>query len=85
MMHTMMPIPPIPPTTAINGVVIWGLIVFLVALFLLVTILWVVTSRRITQKQSQIQEAEWQYKASPPFLYDEHQVRQPKEEVPLQR
>jgi len=82
MMHTMMPIPPIPHTTAITDVVFWGLIVFLVAMFLLVTILWIVTSQRINQKQSQIQEAERQYEASPLFPYNEQQqVQQPKEEV----
>ena len=86
MMHMMMPIPPIPYSTAINDGVFWGLIGFLVALFLLVTLLWVVTSRRITQKQSQIKECERQYEAFPLFPFnEEQQVQQPKEEVLLRR
>ena len=84
MMHAMMPIPPVPPTTAINGVVFWGLIGFMVVMFLLATILWVVTSRRINQKSSQLQEAERQYEASSLFPYPEPpQIQQPKEEVLL--
>jgi hypothetical protein len=80
----MMPIPPIPTTTAINDVVFWGLIGFMVVLFLLATILWIVTSRRISQKSSQTQEAERQYEATPPYPYNEQeQVQQAKEEALL--
>jgi len=61
----MMPLPPIPPTTAIHVAVYWGLICFLVALFLLVTTLWIVTSRRIAQKQSQMKETMRQYEEIP--------------------
>lgn len=66
-MMSLSPIPPIPATAAINVVVFWGLICFLVALFVLGTTLWVVTSRRIAQKQSQIKEAEQQYLQEEPL------------------
>ncbi len=76
-MMLMMPIPPIPPTAATNVVVFWGLICFLVALFLLVTTLWVVTSRRIAQKQSQMKETEREYEEMPQFPYNKQpQVQQ---------
>jgi hypothetical protein len=76
-MLSVMPIPPIPPTTAINVAVYWGLICFLVALFLLVTTLWIVTSRRIAQKQSQMKEAKRQYEEIPRFPYHQQpQVQQ---------
>jgi uncharacterized membrane protein YozB (DUF420 family) len=75
-MLCMMPIPPIPPTAAINVVVFWGLVCFLVALFLLVTTLWVVTSRRIAQHQSQM-EAKREYEELPQFPYHQQpQVQQ---------
>jgi hypothetical protein len=67
-------------------VLFWWMIGLMVALFLLATILWVIGSRRIAQRQSQIKEAEWQNEASPPFPYDEQpQVHHPKEEVSLRR
>ena len=76
-MMLMMPIPPIHPTAAINVVVFWGLICFLVALFLLGTTLWVVTSRRIAQKQSQMKETDREYEEFPQFSYNKQpQVQQ---------
>ena len=86
MMHTMMPIPPIHTTMPFNFGLFWWMIGLMVALFLLATILWVIGSRRIAQRQSQIKEAERQNEASPTFPYDEQpQVHHPKEEVSLRR
>lgn len=64
-MLLMLPIPPIPPTAAINVVMFWGLICFLIALILPVTTLWVVTSRQIAQKQFQMKEAKREYEEFP--------------------
>jgi hypothetical protein len=86
MMHMMMPIPPIHTTMPFNFVLFWWMIGLMVALFLLATILWVIGSRRIAQRKSQIKEAEWQKEAFPPFPYDEQpQVQHPEEEVSLRR
>ena len=65
MMQAMMPIPPIHATAISSDVLFWGMIGLLVALFLLATILWIVGSRRIAQKQSQVKEAVRLYEASP--------------------
>ncbi len=67
MMHTMMPIPPIHTAMPFNFVLFWWMIGLMVALFLLATILWVIGSRRIAQRQSQIKEAELQNEVAPPF------------------
>ena len=86
MMHTMMPIPPIHTAMPFNFVLFWWMIGLMVALFLLATILWVIGSRRIAQRQSQIKEAELQNEVAPPFPFDEQpQVHHPKEEVSLRR
>jgi hypothetical protein len=86
MMQAMMPIPPIHATAMSSGVLFWGMIGLLVALFLLATILWIVGSRRIAQRQSQVKEAVRQYEAFPQFQYDEPpQVHSPQEEILLRR
>lgn len=86
MMHTMMPIPPIHTTMTFNVVMFWGMIVFVLALFLLATIIWIVGSRRIAQKQAQMKEAERQYEALPLPQSDEQPlVHHPQEEVLLRR
>jgi F0F1-type ATP synthase membrane subunit b/b' len=86
MMQTMIPIPPIPHTMTSSVGLFWGLIVFVVAMFLLVTILWAVGNRRIAQKQSQIKEAERQYEASSEIQHEEQpQVPHRQEEVLLRR
>ena len=86
MMHTMRPIPPIPTIMTSIVVPFWWMIGLIVALFLLATILWVIGSRRIAQRQSQIKEAERQNEVAPPFPFDEQpQVHHPKEEVSLRR
>jgi len=62
----------------------WGLIAFVLVLFLVV-ILWVVSIVR-SQKQAQIQEAKREYEVIPQSTYDEqHQAQQPKEEVLTKR
>ncbi len=69
-----------------NVVMFWGMIVFVLALFLLATILWIVGSRRIAQKQAQLKEAERQYEASPlPQPGEQPLVHHPQEEVLLRR
>jgi hypothetical protein len=86
MMQAMMPIPPIHATATSSDVLFWGMIGLLVALFLLATILWIVGSRRIAQRQSQVKEAVRQYEASPQPQYDEPpQVHSPQEEMLLRR
>ncbi len=74
MMQAMMPIPPIHATATSGDVLFWGMIGLLVALFLLATILWIVGSWRIAQRQS------------PQPQYDEPpQVHSPQEEILLRR
>ncbi len=86
MMHTMMPIPPIPTTMTFNVVLFWWMIGFVLALVLLATALWVVGSRRIAQRQSQMKETEQQYEAFPLLPYDEQpQVDHLQEETLLRR
>jgi hypothetical protein len=86
MMHMMMAIPPIPTSMTSSDVMFWGMIGLLVALFLLATTLWIIGSRRIAQRQSQMKEAEGQYEASPLLQYDEQpQVHYPQEETLLRR
>lgn len=86
MMQAMMPIPPIHATATSSDVLFWGMIGLLVALFLLATILWIVGSRRIAQKQSQVKEAVRQYEASPQPQYDEPpQAYSQQEEILLRR
>jgi hypothetical protein len=81
MMQAMMPIPPIHATAMSSAVLFWGMIGLLVALFLLATILWIVGSRRIAQKQSQVKEAVRQYEASPQAQGGEQpQVHAPEKE-----
>jgi hypothetical protein len=66
MMDLMMGLPPIHPAAATSSdVVFWMLIGFLVVVFLAVTALWIVGSRRIAQRQSEVKEAEWRYEAFP--------------------
>jgi hypothetical protein len=66
MMDIMIGIPPIHPATATSSdVMFWAMIGLLVVLFLVATILWVVGSRRIAQRQSRMKEAGQQYEASP--------------------
>jgi len=86
MMPTMFPIPPIHTTMPFNAVMFLGMIVFVLALCLLATIIWIVGSRRIAQKQAQMKEAERQYEASPlPRSDEQPAVHQPQEEVLLRR
>jgi len=89
MMDLMFGIPPIPlhtATTTSYDVVFWVMIGLLVALFLLATTLWVVGSRRLAQRQSQMKEAGQKYEASPKPQYDEQpQVHSPEEEILLRR
>jgi hypothetical protein len=65
MMHMLMAIPPIPTSMTFNVVMFWGMIGLMAALFLLVTALWIIGSRRIAQEQSQMKKAERQYEATP--------------------
>jgi len=86
MMHTMMPIPPIHTTMPFNFVLFWWMIGLMVALFLLATILWIVGSQRIAQRQPQIKEPVQQYEAYPRPQYDEPpRVRSLQEEIMLRR
>jgi len=85
MMPTMGPIPPIHATMTFNLVWFLGMIVFVLALFL-ATIIWVIATRRIAQKQAQMKEAERQYEESPlPQSSEQPVVHQPQEEVLLRR
>ena len=86
MMQAMMPIPPIHATAMSSDVLFWGMIGLLVALFLLATILWIVGSRHIAQRQSQVKETVRLYEASLQPQYDEPpQVHSPQEEILLRR
>ena len=86
MMQALMPIPPVHATAISSAVLFWGMIGLLVALFLLATILWIVGSRRIAQKQSQVKEGGRLYEASLQPQSDEPpQVHAPQEEVLLRR
>ena len=85
MMPTMGPIPPIPTTVTFDLGWFLGMIVFVLALFL-ATIIWVIATRRIAQKQAQMKEAERQYEESPlPQSSEQPVVHQPQEEVLLRR
>jgi nitrate/nitrite transporter NarK len=85
MMYMLMPIPPIPTTVTFNLVWFLGMIGFVLALSL-ATIIWVVATWRIAQKQAQMKEAERQYEASPLPQSDEQPlVHHPEEEVLLRR
>ena len=86
MMQALMPIPPIHATATSSDVLFWGMIGLLVALFLLATILWIVGSRRIAQKRSQVKEGVRLYEASLQPQSDEPvQVHSPQDEVLLRR
>jgi hypothetical protein len=86
MMQAMMPIPPLHATAMSSDVLFWGMIGLLVALFLLATILWIVGSQRIAQRQPQIKEPVQQYEAYPRPQYDEPpRVRSLQEEIMLRR
>jgi len=86
MMQAMMPIPPFHASALSSDVLFWGMIGFLVALFLLATILWIVGSRRIGQRKPQVKELVQQYEAYPWPRYDEPpRVRSLQEEIMLRR
>jgi flagellar biosynthesis/type III secretory pathway M-ring protein FliF/YscJ len=87
MLDIMTAIPPIHPTTATSSdVMFWAMIGLLVVLFLVATILWIVGSRRIAQRQSQVKEAGWQYEAAPQPQGDEQpQDHSRQEEILLRR
>jgi uncharacterized membrane protein len=89
MAYMMMPIPPIHgPVTSTVGM-LWGLVAFVLVLFLLV-ILWVVwtvrNQHRAAHRLSQMKEAEWHYEASPQSQGGEQpQIPAPEEEKTLLR
>ena len=87
MMDILMGIPPIHPAAATSSdVMFWALIGLLVVLFVVATIFWVVGSRRIAQRQSQVKEAGRQYAASPkPYGDEQPQVHSRQEEMLLRR
>ncbi|HZS76386.1 MAG TPA: hypothetical protein VFA41_07215 [Ktedonobacteraceae bacterium] len=90
MMHMMMPIPPVHSAAAFSDVLFWGMIVALIALFLLVTALWIVGNRRIAAREhtltGEVKEASWQEKMLEPFYSDEQtEVHTPEKELVLHR
>jgi hypothetical protein len=88
MLMPMMPVPPMNTAATFNDVIFWIIFGLFVALFLVVTTLWIMGERRIARKSSQVKEAEWQAPLQPLYtqspIHDEQSpIHTPEEKVLL--